>query len=73
MTLLTVLSSANVPPPPSVDERLLALLDALTMDFVAIRNNSRSTAGDPWKRLQGNVARAQKGIDRIVSFGKGAT
>lgn len=42
-----------------------SLLVDLRGDFTAIRNNSRSTEGDPWQRLKGNVGRAELGISRI--------
>lgn len=68
--LVTVADPA--PPPADPCAALgaeLAARRAVDADNLAdarrIRGNSASTAGDPWKRLQANVAAAQRIIDRL--------
>lgn len=62
--MLTTIMAGDDSLPPDLD----VLLSALEKDLTAIRNNSRSTAGDPWRRLQGNVGRAEIAMARIHDY-----
>lgn len=50
------------PEPPDINDKLRELLVG---DLMAIRNNSRSTAGDPAERLRSNVGRAELALTRL--------
>lgn len=66
MSLTLLLAPTNTVPPPT--DPMAVLLAQLEADLAMIRNNSRSTYGDPRLRLKSNVGRAQKALDRIAAY-----